>query len=272
MTNQNHPVFKNTAGRASSFTSKGSITLEAALAVPVFLFAMLCFLYLMEFMALTTELRNALYSAAKETAERAGITPVITSGSVKRHVVNAIGEDKLNDSMIAGGTRGLDLSRTFCDWNTAVMTFVMKYDVKIPVLMFDIPAIRRTETVRVKGWTGYEPVPDPAGENIVYVTAYGTVYHRSLECTYLSMSVSKVRLDAMETLRNESGGKYYPCESCGNSGTGLSGSLKNGGYVYVTKYGNRYHASLNCGRIKRNISAIPLEEAEGMRGCSKCVK
>ena len=65
-------VCHTSAGRASAFTSlRGSITLEAAAAVPIFFFAVVSLLFLMEIMSIQTAVRSGLQYAGKLAAEEA---------------------------------------------------------------------------------------------------------------------------------------------------------------------------------------------------------
>ena len=66
---KNTPLFVLKKERISAFASRGSLTLEAAIVVPIFFFAMLCLAYLLEMMAIQTTVRNALYSAGREVAK-----------------------------------------------------------------------------------------------------------------------------------------------------------------------------------------------------------
>lgn len=259
-------IFHKKEERASAFTSKGSITLEAAIVVPIFFFAMLCMACLLEMMSIQTTMRNALYSVGKEIAQQAYSSPMISTYGIGQHVIKNIGAEKLDNSMIAGGAGGVDCSHSTSNWNTAVIDLSVRYDLEIPILMFRIPAISQEETLRVKGWTGYVAGANgEATEEVVYVTDYGLVYHKSMNCTYLELSIQAVRASEVETLRSESGAKYHPCELCGND-------VVNGDRVYITDYGTRYHTSLECSKVKRNIYAVPLDEVYGLGGCSKCTK
>ena len=49
--------------RTSVCTLQGSLSIEAALALPLFVFAMVCVLYLFEIMATQTVIKSALHSA-----------------------------------------------------------------------------------------------------------------------------------------------------------------------------------------------------------------
>ena len=66
-----------------------------------------------------------------------------------------------------------------------------------------------------------------------------------------------VPVSGLEDLRNESGGKYYPCELCGKKVSGMG--------VYITNYGSKYHTSMSCGGLKRKIYAVPISETAGER-------
>ena len=252
--------------RASTFASKGSMTLEAAVVIPIFFFAVLCLVYLLEMMAIQTTLHHAMHSVGKEIAQAAYSSPMISTRGIEQYLVKTVGEERLNRSMIAGGINGLDCSKVQSDGNTAVIDLSVCYELEIPVLFFRIPVLSREEILRVKGWTGY--VAGASGtqkEEVVYVTDYGLVYHQDMSCTYLELSIKTIRSEDVESLRNQSGGKYYPCEYC-------DGKETEGNRMYVTDYGDRYHRSLDCSRIKRNIYPVPLDEVYGLGGCSKCVK
>lgn len=252
--------------RTSPFASKGSITLEAAMAVPIFFFAMLCLVYLLEAMCVQTTVRNAIYSVGKEIAQQAYTSPMISTYGIEQHVIKNIGAEKLEKSIVSGGAKGIDCSHSVSNWNTAVIDLSVQYQLDIPILMFRIPAISREETLRVKGWTGYaKSAEDAETQEVVYVTDYGLVYHKNMNCTYLELSIRAVSASDIENLRNESGAKYYTCESCG-------GGVVTAGRVFITDYGNRYHTSLDCSKVKRNIYAVPLDEVYGLGGCSKCVR
>lgn len=264
--NKETPLINSKKERTSVFTSRGSLTLEAAIVVPMFFFAMLCLAYLLEMMAVQTTMRNALYSAGKEAAKQAYSGTLLTSNRLEQQIIENVGTDRLERSIVYQGVNGIDCGKTTCNWSTGVMNLSVRYQVEIPIPMFYIAPITCEETLRVKGWTGYvSAIGDEEGQDIVYVTDTGIVYHRDAECTYLDMSIRSVHVDSINELRNQSGGKYYACESCGLKET-------NQNIRYITDYGTRYHTSLECKKIKRNIYAISIKEAYGLGGCSKCVK
>lgn len=266
VTFENTLLIINKEERASAFTSKGSLTLEAAIVVPIFFFAILCLAYLLEMMSIQTTVRNALYCAGKNLAEQTYAEKILTHGELEQKIIENIGRENLKQSILLGGADGIDCKETICNWNTGVMDLAVKYQVEIPIPMFRIPPITRKERLRVKGWTGYVfATEDATGKDTVYVTDTGIVYHQDTDCTYLDMSIRSVHIESIEELRNQSGGKYYACESCGKDKSDSK-------LYYVTDYGTRYHTSLECNKIKRTIYAISRDEAYGLGGCSKCVK
>lgn len=263
---KNDPLNQHEKERASAFISRGSITLEAAVVVPIFFFAMLCLAYLLELMAIQTTIRNALYSTGKTLAQETYVSSLVTTQEIEAEVVNNIGREWLDKSIVEDGSAGIQCGNSICDMITGVMNLSAKYRVKIPIAMFGIAPISYEETLRVKMWNGSgSELYEHANEQLVYVTETGMVYHADQHCTYLDMSVHSVRREEVEEQRNESGAKYHACENCASN-------QNNSDIYYITDYGTRYHVSLDCKKIKRNIYAIPVEEAYGMGGCSKCVK
>jgi len=252
--------------RASAFTSKGSLTLEAAIVVPIFFFAILCIAYMFEITAIQISMRTALCAVGKEAARQAYTGVYFTSDELNERIVEQIGRERLERSVVFGGANGIDSSKTMCYRGTGVIDLNVQYKVEIPIVMFRIAPISCEEHLRVKGWTGYVPTGQYTdGNEMVYVTETGIVYHKDSTCTYLDMSVRSVFLKEIGEMRNQSGGKYYACESCAQKEDDVN-------ICYITDYGTRYHKSLQCKKIKRNIYAIPIDETYGLGGCSKCVK
>ena len=79
--------------------------------------------------------------------------------------------------------------------------------------------------VYIRKWTGYNVMSTTnieEEEEYVYITECGTVYHRSRDCSHLKISVSVCNASEVSMKRNDYGQKYRACERCssGNS-TGL---------------------------------------------------
>lgn len=252
--------------RASAFTSRGSITLEAALAVSFFFFAILCLTFLLEIMVIQTTMKSALHAVAKDIAVEVCTNPVIPTSKMEREIVAQIGSERLERSLVAGGSSGIDCSQSKKYWNSTIMDLTVHYQIELPFLMFRLPLIAQKETIRVKGWTGHERKTASDTENtMVYVTDYGLVYHMDTECSYLELSIKRVTRQEAKKLRNQSGSKYKACAKCA-----LFLSKKSP--VYITDYGERYHGSLDCSSLKRGVYAVPLSDVHGLGGCSKCVE
>lgn len=247
------------SGRASV---SASVTVEAAMAVPVFFLAVVCLICLLELMAVETAVRAGLQYAGKQAAEEAAVAPVLIPSRLEEAVVESIGAQRLNRSLVEGGSSGIHCERSYLSPGTGIGQITATYQIRIPIPLFSVPLIQYEETMRIKGWTGYEKGSFGGGaKETVYVTETGLVYHRDYHCTHLELSVRAADSKEIQKLRNESGGKYYPCEHCG----GVSGGL-----VYITDTGNRYHHSLSCSGLKRTVYAVPLSEVIGKGACSRC--
>ena len=107
------PIERTSSERVSVFTSrKGSITVEAAIAVPIFFLAVVCLLYLMEMMAVQTAVRSGLQYAGKRAAQEYAIKPFMQTKQLEKEVVEGIGADRLERSIVEGGSAGIDCSHS----------------------------------------------------------------------------------------------------------------------------------------------------------------
>ena len=98
--------------------------------------------------------------------------------------------------------------------------------------------------------------------DVVYVTRSGSVYHESAACTYLNFAVRSVPVEDIAKERNSSGRKYTECERCRGE--------PHAEIVYMTNSGIRYHWKLRCPAISRDVYEKERSEVEGMRACSRC--
>lgn len=257
-----HPSNSNKE-RVSALGSNASVTVEAALIIPLFLFAVISLIYMLEIQAIKTSIKGATQCAAKMAAQDAVKLQSVNSVKFKQDLAEAAGADRLNRSIIAGGSKGIDCSRTYMSVLTGEINVVVEYSIKLPFPGFTHLTAKFREKMRIKGWTGYSKRNGHSGdEQIVYITAKGRVYHENYQCTHLQLSVRFVPYSELSGIRNEDGGRYGKCEKCVH-GEPFAG-------VYITNTGGKYHNSLGCSGLKRTVHAVKKSQV-GMRGgCSRC--
>lgn len=255
--------------RASASDSKtrikGSVTVESALTIPLFLFAVMCLVYLLEIQAIRFSIGTAAHGAAKIAAEDAAIHPFFNPVKFQADLVNLAEAERLDRSIISGGSSGIRCWATYYDSNDEVLHIKVSYKLQLPFPEYTGIRLKQEHEFQVKAWTGYADQNEAEGEeSIVYITETGIVYHTDYRCSYLQLSVQFVPAASVEDLRNESGGIYHACDKCVH-GESMAG-------VYITNYGTKYHNSLNCSGLKRSIRAVKKSEVAGMGACNKCGK
>lgn len=272
-----------TPGRSVSFTSfqSGSLTLEAALTFPLFILILTAFLSFFSMMTMELKIQNAMHHAAKQISAYYYALDELQGDSEKQQslarelgsslAVYAVSETVVRNqilnetggipaSVIRGGSSGLSFLGSRFDEASQDIVVCVSYQMVIPFLPPGLTTVRVAHQCRHRAWTGSNEDLS-AQEQYVYVTENGRVYHTSVACSYLKLSISQAAFDTVGLKRNQDGGKYYPCEYCGQIG---------GTWVYITNYGDRYHFNRNCSRLKRGIRCIPISEVGGLPLCSRC--
>ena len=265
MTITNTKQSENNLVRASVPGAKASVTIEAALTIPIFFFAVLSLVYLMEIQIIRTTVYAAALNAAKTCTEDTAIVPVLNTIKLESEMVRFIGKDKMDQSIISGGSKGLHCGTSYLSPGSKELKIVVNYKVKLPFPQFMNLEVACKEELKLGSWNGYvKKGMGSEDDHIVYITKNGLVYHEDYQCSYLQLSVRFVAYANVAGLRNEDGGRYYKCEKCVHGDT-MAG-------VYIASRGNRYHNSLNCSGLKRTIYAVPKSQIFGRGGCSRCVK
>lgn len=164
---------------------KGSMTIEAAIALPLFIFFMVNILSLF----LTYERYSTNLSKLHQTAKITALAAHATSSDevVKLKIIQPI------SPIVA--TMGFKGSSTIVTANVRKWT--------------GFNALKNSGNKKIE-------------EEYVYITETGTVYHRSRDCSHLKISIKVVDANELGSERNSDGAKYYSCERCrGSSNSGL---------------------------------------------------
>ena len=267
----------------------GSMTVEAAVVIPMFLFFFLNLMSAIEMIRLHGKLELALWENGRamavsgyaydrifgdgkneesddamweEVVWELGST-LLSDLVISNAVVSDVGRDYLEESPLTYGENGLVFLESSYGEDDCI-------DVKVTYQVspvFRIPgfkAFRMANRYYARAWTGY-PVGGEENEEAidsVYVTPYGEVYHVSRDCSYHKRSIGAVRLWEVYNLRNSSGERYVLCQICRGEGRQM---------VYVTPDGSRYHENQDCASLKRTIITVERVAAEARyRPCSRC--
>ncbi|SEL66333.1 hypothetical protein SAMN04487770_11483 [Butyrivibrio sp. ob235] len=259
-----------------------SVTIEASLVLPLFLFFFVNLLGVFDILKFQCDLEAALHQtgrqlmiteattrsfAKSEDGDSAlgAATGALNAAVAGKMVKNYLGEEYLDHSPINGGASGLKLGETTFYSNGDIIDIVATYKAHP---LFKIAAFTDFSVEgRFYGhaFTGYSPgeshEKNDETDELVYITDHGTVYHKSLDCSHLKLSVKQISKSEVSGKRNADRAKYYPCEYCGK---------KAGSSVYITNFGSRYHSNRNCSGIKRTIRTVRLSEAIGKSPCKEC--
>jgi hypothetical protein len=284
---------KNTKWQAAS------LTVEAALVTPLFLFCIIAFLYFIQIFLIQEQIQATITRIGLDLAKTAYVyedfqgaiealnievsvfdsefelglgdlaASCLDSTILKLCARKYLNTDRMNHSCIVGGFQGLSFFHSKILREDDYIDIIVQYSVRLPLKLIVLNDMQMLQRVRLRAWTGYEVAAsyseEEAAEDIVYVTQTGTVYHRNAGCSHIKLSVRSVT-GGLDSLRNNNGAKYYPCEIC------CKGKTDQSGLFYITSDGTRYHIDRECSGIKRNVKEIKLSEVGSRQPCKRCSK
>jgi len=267
-----------------SVKAKASISIEASIAIPVFAFAFLEILSLLNALSVYSGLLYEIKSAVDPVSHYAYAYDMLSKNEEvpfgekllasvlfsEGYLQNAIRENCKSDiyvKSIKGGREGVSFLGSKIDRATRSIAVMAQYDV-VPFFAIAGIEIPMHNHYYVRMWTGYEKNEISIHEGLVYITETGEVYHTYRDCTHLSLSIRAISKEDIKHTRNEMGEIYKKCPMC------LEISEKEEGLemVYITQMGNKYHGRLDCSALKRTVSAVPIEEARDRALCLRCAE
>lgn len=177
------PIFFIRDTKASCRPLPASMTVEAALVLPLFLFAMANLLSLILMFQTFSAEEGKLHQAGREL------------------------------SMLAYGQESTEADIRLVKVSAVKPLF--------PVAAF--PAAAVVNGCVMHKWIGYDLSRESGGETddreeLVYITQSGTVYHRERSCKYLNPSIQLISRDRAQNGENENGKRYTACQICGGAG------------------------------------------------------
>lgn len=287
----NDPKFcslKKHFGKKAFLSVPAALTLEAAVSLVLFIFASVCLILPMKIMNTERRMQAALEKMGEDCSQYAYVTDALEKGKLSaiagagdaakefcRYLASGAAQGyvrgRISEYIDTAAVNQISLAGSAVMEDKEMIDFVMGYEVRLPFPVLGIPALKRTIRCRRRAWIGKEGKvysgtggkQEQDGDTIVYIGKNSTRYHKSRSCHYLANDLSGVSLAQVRDLRNNRGGKYYPCAVCGKNA---------GGTVYIMPSGSSYHSTKNCTAIVAYARAVKLSEAEHLGACSYCGK
>ena len=275
-----------------------SLTVEAALVLPLFLFAMYLLILPLRMMDTAREMQQVCESVCQDAVQTLylrSLTRKEAPGNGGRPETEAeadTGKESEVRSSLNGGLTGnavgmaaaamagrragdgyvvhlLSLrSSVLGDGETVRVT--LDYDYRLPFSVFGLGSIHQSVTAVRRAWTGRTEggMTSASGgsgtedSETVYVGKNSTRYHSSPSCHYLSNDLTAVSYESVSGERNSSGSKYHPCSRCAKGVTG--------GTVYISPSGTSFHTTESCSAITAYARPVPKSEVAHLGPCSYC--
>ncbi len=232
-------------------SDKGSVTLEAALILPVVLFLLYAFILIGQLIYTDDEVGKALNETAryiaKDAYDKENYNPSIIKLLKFRDYA-----DENRMAMVDGGVSGVLITCKRSDDDIIYLNASYKVHILLPLI--GNYSFTLTDTSAVRPFDGFNPDDDSSNDEYVYVAETGGVYHTNMNCTYITVRI----VDKNDV---SLAGKSY-CRHCINHHA--SGR-------YVTVSGSRIHKDINCSSLKRTVHMVRKSELDGLPLCSKCM-
>ena len=243
---------------------KGSLTIEAALIMPLFMFSMICIISLSALLLFQLRLKAVMHEEVKTRAMKTIAEGMPSADEMGENVLSQMGDQILKIAPIEGGSAGINFNSE--NYGEEIVCLTASYEAKLYYDLFGLFHKNFKQKALNHDFSGYgtglSGHTERNEEIYVYVTEDSEVYHTSRECTHIKLKITQTSSEEIGSLRNSDGGKYKSCEHCH--------SKLSDGILYITEDGDKYHNSLGCSGLKRVVKAVPLEEVSDKRCCSRC--
>ncbi len=252
--------------RVSSFISsksyKASMTVEAALVMPIFLFAVLSLLSIFQIMKIKSCMDVAVMEAGNEYCVKqygANSADLIMPVSVQKNINDFLEKNLSKSEKERLGQKILVTDISYGEEKN-IVSFRVDYEVSTDFGLPGLDNVKLFTSYYGHKWCGY--VSKEEKGRMVFISNTQEVYHLNKNCSYLNVTVQKVPYSNLTYYRNGNGSKYVSCDFCNK--------LAYGGSVYITPEGRNYHNTETCIGLTRHIYTVLLSSVKNKKPCSGC--
>ena len=247
-TKNSHTLLSEKAFRRHSL--QGSMTVEASFIVPMIFFVWMACVGLTSVVYVHSSVQKTLIESARELSVAAGENRdlVKNAGDIYPWI-----QSLLMENLETAGVQSIehfDLSESCILGEEDEILLKANYYLRFIGGMIPIPALKLSNQVYVRAWTGGYPLDNLKDEgvssSVVFVSEHGQVYHVDPMCSHIQLSIFMV--EEAEAKR------YDPCDKC------ISNNVDDTQTYYITETGDHYHSRLGCSGLKRQIDAIVMSE------------
>lgn len=287
-------IFRSYVRRTFLFSSSdGSLTLEAAIVLPVYIFFLASMIYILNILDLENTLQAAMEEASRSVnsyaymAEKFDdltafdktlvitgnhnladilIDNIVNNALVRKTFMTDQVKDIADNSYILNGADGIRIILAASGSTSHFIDFNIEYYVKLPFFPDKLVNLRVHQRCYFRTFTG-EDIRSKTGDytQYVYTTPTGGAYHTSPYCSYLSKYYSILPSSYFEDNLNSSD-LYQPCSHCAKNAAPTPNS-------FICAGSRVYHNRIDCFYLNANIYKVTLESVKDtMHLCPRCRK
>lgn len=231
--------------------NRGSMTVEAALIVPIMIFVLYALVMISQLFIVNAQIANGTAQTARYLAKHATEQDVLNHIVLRTKFHGFVNQNRL--WLVDGKEGGILFVKSKLPNENEEIEVVANYQctIKVPLLgKFRFPM--ETRSVQ-KAFVGYDPDHNAGSEETVYVAESGSVYHTNPACSHITITMmTEQEARAMPQVQE--------CKHCKNDA--VTGS-------YVTVYGNCMHKNPNCSGLKRTVHVAKKDEVH-LPICQRC--
>ena len=252
-----------------------SLTVEAALALSLFLFAAVIMLTPMKMMDTHRRIQASMESFGEDLSQIVYLLYLKKNGDdnsppdlAAELAVEAYAYGKVMKYVEEGRISSVSFRRSQILEDGETIYLIMDYRMRLPFPVFRIDSFPMRAVTYRRAWIGREGrlgelEESEEDEILVYVGKGSTRFHWSGNCHYLNNQLISCKKEDVGSLRNEYGSRYSPCSVCGKG-------IAEGGEVFVFPSGTSYHSRQSCTSITAYVRQVPLSEVSYLGACSYC--
>ncbi len=249
-----------------------SMTVEAAVVLPLVLFFLLNLSCAVELIRLHGNLQMALWDTGSRLAVYghalgdSDTAAFFTWFYIKDQITAQTGEEYLDNSPLKGGADGLMLWESDIFSSEDELDIIVTYSVSPWSSLAGFSPFRMANRYYAHIWNGYDISNGNRGDDeetdIVYMAENGQVYHEDRSCTHLRLNIMQVSRSEAQSRTNQYGKRYSACEKCNPD---ISDET-----LYIAAEGDRFHSDRECSGLKRTVFSVLRSRVAGYRACSRC--